>query len=171
MSKSAENKNPIYINIYKIIIILINSYNFNIKKGFDLEDWILGLENPNDLDVVQELKSIDIWLGDEPDRPKKWKYNWHTRIQAWLNRTKRFDAPKAKKRHPTFAKLPEIEVPPENDCIASPEAQEEIVAIRQDFLRKCPRLYSMYPDIYSDIPHPKEWDEPNHPAHKFRRSK
>ena len=82
--------NDIYIdNIYKLINLIINQYGLEKPRPTILKKWILSIENPNGLNIPAELQKIDIWLGEQPTRAKKWKKDWRKRIQAWIYRTKR----------------------------------------------------------------------------------
>jgi hypothetical protein len=161
-------ENSQYIYIYKIINLIISSNKWS--KGGDLKKWILGLENPNGLDLVEELKIIDVWLGEDPTRGQKWKYNWKSRIQGWLVRTKR---PHGYGKTPDLKAFNSPEPEPtgkESNLVEiDPMTERMEIELRQSFLRRSPLLYSTYPEIYANIPYPPEWDNPGHPCQKFRR--
>ena len=84
-----ENEDIYINNIYKLINYIINNYSFEKPRPTILKKWISNIENPNGLEIIEELKKIDIWLGENPARAKKWKRDWRKRIQAWIYRTKR----------------------------------------------------------------------------------
>ena len=95
-------------NIYKYINLLIKNNCLTKPKAPKLRNWIVNLDNPNDLDIVNEIKQIDIWLGEDPTRSKRWKKGWMERVQSWLIRTKRFDEHKPLKiASSSFASIPE----------------------------------------------------------------
>jgi len=82
-----ENTDIYNTSILELINLIINQYNFDKPRPTILKKWVVNLDNPNGLDVVSELKKIDIWLGEKPVRAKKWKRDWRKRIQGWLTRT------------------------------------------------------------------------------------
>ena len=112
---------PIYIYINKLINLLIKSNCLTRPKPAILKNWILNLENPNDLDLVNELRQIDIWLGEDPERAKRWKKGWMERVQSWRIRTQRFDDHKPPKiKSSVFAAIstaPKDEKPFIHECL------------------------------------------------------
>tara|TARA_R100000329_G_scaffold144040_1_gene128495 strand:- start:5829 stop:6566 length:738 start_codon:yes stop_codon:yes gene_type:complete len=169
LNKELSTESSLYIDIYNLVIILITNYQFIYRDEKQLEKWILNLENPNNLDVVDELKQIDIWLGEDEARPKKWGKSWKARVQGWLIRTKRFPEAQNSRLKPKRPIHPKPK--PKAPSLTAQERQElkvSTISLLQEFLMKQPALYLKEPKIYSDIPWPKEWDNENHWGWHFR---
>lgn len=121
---------------------------------------IAGLKNPNGLDIASEIKIIGAYLKNNPAKAQHWKVSWPSRLQSWIIRTKR--------HAPVYVEPPKPEPIIETKTPINPDDFWKSIPLLQEFLMKHPTLYKQYPNIYTKVPFPDEWNDPEHWGFYFR---